>query len=207
MTPGRRSPAATSDRLSADERRETLLDVAKDLLDDGDPRAVTMGTVAERAEVTRALVYKHFDNRDDILAALYRREAAQLDREIRRAVIDAPDGFEPKLRAFIASVLEAVGTHGAFFAPLRSFGTGTDFRREQRSWDRRTLGYFTSLAVRDLGVDDREARVALAVLFSGISALLDRARIRPGPEAWGELEDTYVRMTIAALRGLDGGDQ
>ena len=47
------------------------------------PAAVTMGTVADRAEVTRALVYKHFDNRDDILATLYRREAAALDRQLR----------------------------------------------------------------------------------------------------------------------------
>ena len=84
--------------LTSDERRELLLDVTRDLLAEGGPRAVTMGTVASGAEVTRALVYKHFDNKHDLLAALYQREAKALDRAIRVQVADTPDGFEPKLR-------------------------------------------------------------------------------------------------------------
>jgi AcrR family transcriptional regulator len=202
MTTSRSTTPGQHDRLSADDRREALLDVAKELLVDGDPLAVTMGTVAEKAEVTRALVYKHFDNRDHMLAALYRREAAALDKAIRRTVVKAPEGLEPQLRAFIHSILEAVDTHGSFFASLRSFGGGASFRREQRSWDRRTLRHFTALAVRDLGVAEHDARVCLAVLLSGVTALFEWARAQPEPGARARLENTYVRMTIAALEGL-----
>ncbi|HAS09590.1 MAG TPA: hypothetical protein DCS55_03590, partial [Acidimicrobiaceae bacterium] len=72
------------ERLSADERRQALLDVAKAVVNESGPDAVTMGAVAERADVTRALVYKHFENKDALLLELYRREASALDRSIRR---------------------------------------------------------------------------------------------------------------------------
>lgn len=203
MGASRHTTTGPNDRLTADDRREALLDVAKELLGDGDPRKVSMGTVAERAEVTRALVYKHFDNRDDILAALYRREAAKLDRAIRRAIEAAPDGFEPKFRAFVRGVIDSVDTYGPFFVPLRPFGDGPEFRHEQRPRDRRTMRYFTALAVDDLDVDARDARDCLAVLLSGVSAIVARARRAPEPADRAHLEDLYVSMTLAALRGLD----
>lgn len=194
--------STTPERLNADERREALLDVAQVLVTEGGPRNVTMGTVAERADVTRALVYKHFANKSDILAALYRREAARLDRALRRQVADAPEGFEAKLRAFIHAVVEAVGTHEALFAPLRSFGRDSINRREQRAWDRRTLAYFTDLAVADLGMDEDAARAALGILLSGTSSLLTQAQGRRDPARLAFLEDIFVTMTLAALRAV-----
>ena len=130
--------------MSADDRRTTLLDVTKVLVSEGGPGTVTMGLVAERAGVTRALVYKHFANRDDILRALYRREAERLDRAIRAQVVAAPDGFEPKLRAFIGVTLDATEEHAPFFTPLREAGAGKGrtVRGDRRSRDRRTVDYF-----------------------------------------------------------------
>ena len=110
------------ERMSADGRRAALLDVAKALVKEVGPHAVTMGLVADRARVTRALVYKHFDNSDDLLHALYKREARGLDHHIRAVVEAAPDGFEPKLRAFIGATLDAAEEHGPFFTPLRAAG-------------------------------------------------------------------------------------
>ena len=67
--------------------------------------AVTMETVAVRAEVSRPLVYKHFANRDELLAEVYRQEAGKLDEAIVTAVVQAK-GFEAKIRALIRSMLE-----------------------------------------------------------------------------------------------------
>ena len=185
--------------LTSDERRELLLDVTRDLLAEGGPRAVTMGTVAERAEVTRALVYKHFDNKHDLLAALYQREAKALDRAIRLQVTDAPDGFEPKLRAFTRAVLGAVGEHGRFFAPLRSLGVSDATRRDQRSWDRRTVGYFADLAATEFALDPRTARSVMSILLSGVDALVAQVRSKSTAEDLRFLEDTYVNATLGAL--------
>jgi AcrR family transcriptional regulator len=169
---------------------------------DGGPAAVTMGTVAERADVTRALVYKHFDNRGDILAAVFRREATALDRQIRRKVVAADEGFEPKLRSFIHAVLEAVGTHAEFFAPLRSFGQDASYRRQQRSWDRKTVDYFASLAAQEFGLDASVAKPAISVLLSGIVSLLTQAQADRSARHHAFLEDLFVEMAVAGLAGL-----
>jgi AcrR family transcriptional regulator len=176
--------------------------VARDLVVAGGPGAVTMGTVAERADVTRALVYKHFDNRADILVAVYRREAVALDRQIRRTVMAADDGFEPKLRSFIHAVLASVGTHAEFFTPLRAFAHDDVYRNQQRTWDRRTVAYFTSLAADEYGLDPAVARPAIAMLLSGIVSLLTQARANRSPRHHAFLEDLFVEMVIGSLSRL-----
>jgi len=191
--------------LTSDERRELLLDVTRDLLAEGAPRAVTMGTVAERAEVTRALVYKHFDNKHDLLAALYQREAKQLDRAIRAQVTEAPDGFEPKLRAFTRAVLGAAGEHGRFFASLRAFGASDTTRRDRRSWDRRTVTYFAHLAANEFALDASAARSVMSILLSGVDALIVQVRARSTAEDLRVLEDTYVNATLGALTRVASG--
>jgi AcrR family transcriptional regulator len=176
--------------------------VAKAIVDERGPDGVTMGTVAERAEVTRALVYKHFENRESLLLALYRREARALDHHIRRRVEAAEGGFEPKLRAFVGACLDAVGEHGRFFTPLRSLGGNPSAREQQRRRDRRTTRYFAALAVEEYGIDERTAASAIGVLFSGIQALLSQMRHRPGEPQRQRLETLYVEMTIGALGRL-----
>lgn len=190
------------ERLSADERRQALLDVTKALVNESGPDAVTMGTVAERGEVTRALVYKHFENKDALLLELYRREASALDRSIRHRVEAADEGFEAKLRAFVRSCLDAAGEHGQFFAPLRSARTSDDARRQQRRWDRRTSGYFAELAADEFDIDPSTAATAIGVLFSGIQNLLSQMRRSPSAGRRDELEEVYVEMTIGALTRL-----
>lgn len=200
--PGR--AVVTAERLSADDRRRALLDVAKVLVTEVGPGRVTVGAVADRAHVTRALVYKHFANKDDLLRALYRREAQRLDGHIRACVEAAPDGFEPKLRAFIGATLDAVEEHGPFFTPLREVGADATSRRDQRDRDRRTVGWFAGRAARDFGIDPHTARSVIAVLFTGIRSLLSQMRSRPGPSQRQFLLDTYVEMTMGALERLAG---
>jgi AcrR family transcriptional regulator len=179
-----------------------LLDVARALVVEQGPSGVSMGTVAERAQVTRALVYKHFANREELLAALYRREAIALDRALRREVAAAPEGFDAKLRVFVHAVLDAVGTHGPLFEPLRPFGADADFRREQRSWDRKTVSYFSALAAEAHGIDESVARPAVAIVLSGIDALIAGLSEDPGDEHRALLEDLFVEMATAALAHL-----
>jgi AcrR family transcriptional regulator len=194
--------ADAPERLPAPDRRAALLDVTRALVNDRGPAAVTMGTVAERAGVTRALVYKHFENKDDLLRALYRREARRLDGQIRTRVETAPDGFEPKLRAFIGATLDAVEEHAPFFTPLREAGADRTARRDQPDRDRRTVAYFAQQAARDFGIDPRTALTVIAVLFTGIRSLLAQMRSRPGPAQRQFLLDTYVEMTLGALHHL-----
>ena len=69
-------------RLDSSSRRDMLLDIAAEIaLTDG-PDAVSMEAVAERAGVSRPLVYKHYASRDELLGAVYRRAARDLHRQL-----------------------------------------------------------------------------------------------------------------------------
>jgi AcrR family transcriptional regulator len=89
-------------RLSAEERREQLLDVTKRIVLERGFHAVSIEAVAREAGITRPIVYGHFDDLPGLLDAL-------VDREGRRAlgqlepVLPQPDLLEA-LRAYLDAV-------------------------------------------------------------------------------------------------------
>jgi AcrR family transcriptional regulator len=185
---------------TAAERREALLDTAKELVVAEGADSVTMGTVADRAGVTRALVYKHFDNRDDVLAALYRREASVLDGVMRDVVIAAGPGLEAKLRALADAILDSSDRHGSFFRLLRGFSESDSARADRRGWDRRTVRYFASLARDEMPLDERTAQRAVALLLTPLQTL--RAQVIADPPSRDHAVDTYVTLVLGGLRAL-----
>lgn len=187
---------------SGSERRELLLDVTMALVLEAGAGAVSMGSVAERAEVTRALVYKHFSNKDELLTALFQREAAKVDREIRGQIALAGEGFESKLRAYVHAVVEGVTDAAPFIDPLRAAAADAGFGRTQRGWDKGTVKWFAGLAARDLGLEERTARSAMSMLLGGVRPLLDQARAAPGEVRRAALEERYVAMVLGALHAL-----
>jgi AcrR family transcriptional regulator len=80
-----------------------LLDAAAELLVRGDPEDVSMESVAERAGVSRPLVYKHFANRQALLSALYERESAHIHKEVAAAVL-AETSLADMLRALVRAM-------------------------------------------------------------------------------------------------------
>jgi AcrR family transcriptional regulator len=207
-TPASRHEPATPEpllepaRLARAERRDLLLDVAAELVASADADSVTMEAVAERAGVSRPLVYKHFANRTELLASLYQRESILLHKELTDAVA-AADTLEDKLRALVRGALQSQASRGATFAALRSAGMRTNDRRdEQRARDRVTLRYFTSLVVREYGLDHAQARAGLAIIFGSIDSVIARWRTRPTADHARLLEDSYAAMAIGGLREL-----
>jgi AcrR family transcriptional regulator len=194
--------AVESARLTRGERRDALLDVAVELLTSGDVTAVSMEAVAERAGVSRALVYKHFANRSELLAAVYRREATHLHRRLAREVA-ASESLEGMFRALIHGALHAAGERGHLFAALRSAGGwNRELRHEQRTRDVDTVHAFAARAVRELGIDRRDATAATAALLATIEAMLTQWRLRPTPENAALLEDIYVGMVQGVFRRI-----
>jgi AcrR family transcriptional regulator len=189
-----------SERLTAVERRAALLDVAKELVVGDGPDAVTMGSVAERAGVTRALVYKHFDNRDAVLEALYRREAAALDRVMQEVVLGAGPGLEPKLRALVGVILESADRYGSFFGLLRRVSGSRSARADRRAWDRRTVTYFATLVRDETGLDEPTAERAVSLLLTPLQTL--RAQVLADPSAGQQIVDTYVDLVLGGLERL-----
>jgi AcrR family transcriptional regulator len=193
---------ATSDRLSSDARREALLDIALELVVAGGPEKVTMGTVAERAKVTRTLVYKHFANRDELLRAVFRREANELDAVIV-AEVKAAQGFEQRLRMFVRAVLRAVDTHGPILTPLLAhsqFQRG--FRTEPRRRDRRNVRFFAELARTEYDLSSQDATAAISMLLPGIASLWAQAQTMTTASQRKAHEDLFVLLVTGALTHL-----
>ena len=189
-------------RLPRADRRDALLDAAAALLAAGDVEAVSMEAVAEHAGVSRPLVYKHFANRSELLAAVYQRESAVLHAELATQV-SAADTVEDMFRALARGALRAEASRGAAFAAMRAAGLRTRERRqEQRRRDRTTLRYFASRAVRQLHMDEEVAKTGVAIFLGAIETVLARWRLRPTADHATLLEDTYVALVVGGLEQL-----
>lgn len=87
------APAGPRRRLTKPERHAQLVAVARDLIRDAGTDELTLGRLAERAGVTKPLVYDHFGDRAGLLAELYR----EFEERQRATLAVALDGAEPRL--------------------------------------------------------------------------------------------------------------
>jgi AcrR family transcriptional regulator len=154
-------------RLTRSDRRAALLDAAAELLAAGDVDDVSMESVAERAGVSRPLVYKHFANRQDLLSALYERESAHIHKQISVDVQIAAASLADMLRALVRGMLAAQAARGATFAMLASSGGRTSRQHEiQRRRDRQTTRFFTKQAMREFDLDEPSAKAAVSIALA-----------------------------------------
>jgi AcrR family transcriptional regulator len=89
-------------RLSAEERREQLLDVTKRIVIEEGFHAVSIEAVAREAGITRPIVYGHFTDLPGLLEALVDRESARALAQLE-TVLPQPDLLEA-LRAYLQVV-------------------------------------------------------------------------------------------------------
>ena len=189
-------------RIARADRRALLLDAAAALVKTDGIDALSMEAVADKAGVSRPLVYKHFANRSEVLTELYRRETTEVHEELSRAVTSAPTVLDA-YRALVRGSLAAAAVHGSAFATLRSAGvSNAALRKEQRSRDGLTARYFARRTVRELSIDEERARPATALLLSMIDHVLAQWRRRPTAERAASLEETYMTIVSAALDRL-----
>jgi AcrR family transcriptional regulator len=189
-------------RLSRVDRRDALLAAAAAILTDESVEAVTMEAVAERAGVSRPLVYKHFANGGELLAAVYQREAAVLHDELAAAVRQATTVTD-MFRALIRGALRAQADRGTALAALRAAGGWNNaLRQEQRQRDQTTVRYFATHVSEELGVTEPEATLAVAILLGAIETVLAQWRRRPTRKYASQLEDAYITLVAGGLAQL-----
>jgi AcrR family transcriptional regulator len=187
-------------------RWDSLLDAAAALVAAGDVAGVTMESVAAAGGVSRALVYKHFANRHDLLAALYERESSLLHEDLTKAV-SAADGLEQKFRALIEGALAAQSSRGATFAALSDHGgRGHTQRALQRHRDNVTVRHFATLAVAELGLDEHDATIGVRLVLGAIAVVLQQWRHRRTSEHAAELADAYVAVSMGGLRSFGAAE-
>ncbi|MEH6606922.1 MAG: TetR/AcrR family transcriptional regulator [Pseudomonadales bacterium] len=87
-------------RLSPEDRRNQLLDSARDLIQNQGFSGFTMEALATEAGVSNPLVYKYFDTRLELLQELWTREYERYTRSVREKLSEA-ENFEDIVRLFV----------------------------------------------------------------------------------------------------------
>lgn len=86
--------------------RDTLVDVATTLLEEGGPTAVTLREVGARAGVSRTAPYRHFASKEDLLAAVAARALRERHRaRARRRPATALDALRADLLHFVGQAI------------------------------------------------------------------------------------------------------
>jgi AcrR family transcriptional regulator len=102
--------------------RERLIDVAKLAFAEIGPN-VSLEEIARRAEVGIGTLYRHFPTRDDIIAAVYRREVTQLADAAKRLLETHPAG--EALHEWLRLFVDYIATKKVIAPALASMAGGT----------------------------------------------------------------------------------
>lgn len=103
-----------SPRLTADARRQQILDVAIDEFGRAGYFGTSMNDIAEAAGVTKPVLYQHFDSKADLYRALLDEVGTRMLDQIAKATSDAADGRDRTYRGFRAYFRWVADSHYEF---------------------------------------------------------------------------------------------
>jgi len=191
--------------MSSRDRREQYLDAAARITADHGVAMVTMEAVAAAVGVNKALLYRQFDNRGELLLELFDRETAELDNRALAATANV-SGFEPKVRAWAQAWFDHLAERAAVFGQLmeaRAIVPEVAVRHRERL--RRLERTYGDWYAEELGIPVEEARDAARVLLAGLGGAIDRWNRTPSRATRNRLERTYVTLMLGGLRALSAG--
>ncbi|CAN5621943.1 hypothetical protein BH18ACT1_BH18ACT1_12740 [soil metagenome] len=193
-------------RVPSGERREQYLEVAADLAVREGVAAVNMDAVAVGTGVNKALLYRQFSNRGEILSALFERETTALDEGILRAIGSA-EGFEPQLRAWVGAWFDFIATRGTLLGRLMDARTVSEEvapRHGRRV--REIVELYGAWYAREFRLDVEVGRDAAAMLFAALGGVVDRWSASPTAATRRRLEAGYVDTVLGTLGRLASAD-
>ncbi len=134
-------------RLTREERRKQLIDVAWHIIRQEGTDALTLGYLATQAGVTKPVVYDHFDSRSGLFATLYReydqRQTARMDEILRNTEPNAEKLASAIANAYIECVLlQGREMPSVILALYRDARAGEDQTRVHRRLYRKMSGLF-----------------------------------------------------------------
>jgi AcrR family transcriptional regulator len=160
--------------MSAEERREQLLDVTTALALDRGFHDVSIEAVAREAGITRALVYQHFGDLPSLLEAVIAREMSRAMTQVSETTLtdlregDPTELMLDSLRAFLSAVRDHPRTWRLVLLPPE--GAPPSLRTSIAHGRERVLGRLAA-AVRPVLSPGRTSRhaVVTARILSAIS--------------------------------------
>ena len=119
------APTPVRRRLPREERARQLLATAEQVFADRGIAAASMDEIAERAGVTKPVLYDHFGSKDGLLAAVIERAGADLGTAVESVVAEA-DGPDAALARGLRAYFTFMQEHRkAWLALLNETATNT----------------------------------------------------------------------------------
>ncbi len=189
-------------RLSRSARRAQLLEAARDVFAEQCYHAAAMDDIAERAGVSKPVLYQHFPGKLELYRALLTTHAEDLVSRVRTALTGTTDNQE-RIRAAVSAYFTFVDEEGSSYRLV----FGPDLRGEPEAaavvedLSARCVALVADAVTTDAGLDPERARL-LGVALVGLSevtaqAWLDQRMSLPRAEA--------VELVAAlAWRGMAG---
>ena len=195
---------AGSRRLTAEQRRHQLFAVALELFAQRGYRPTTMDDIAERAGVTKPLLYQHFSSKRALYLELVDSIAQDLLTAIRRAVIRA-EGPRQQVELGFAAYFQLVVSNEAEFRLLYGRDHADDFElgRALRAVEDAIAEAIDPLI--DAGLDDDHRRLlayGIVGMAEGASRHFMANRPTTDAEADEEAQRLARRMADLAWAGL-----
>jgi AcrR family transcriptional regulator len=194
-----RRKARTGRRLSSAERKASFLDAARALIRERGLEALTMEGLAAHCGVNKALPYRHFANRDDVLVALYDQENNHFDVRLAKASARA-SGFEDKLRALILIWHGDVASRSGTPELMQARTVSGELEARRRVRMQIAVDYIADLIQESYKVRRADAKLAASVLLAGSQGLA--AIWRTTGAEHKKLIESFVRMSVGAVAAI-----
>lgn len=196
------APVHRGARLSRSARRAQLLVAARDVFAAQGYHAAAMDDIAEKAGVSKPVLYQHFPGKLELYRALLTTYADELVGRVQQAIAATPDN-EARVHAAVSAYFDFVAGEGQAYRLVFE----SDLRGEPEAAAvvdgalTRCIDSVASAVTADAGLDTPRARL-LAVGLVGLSQVaaqywLDSDQDVPRDEAVG-------LMSGLAWRGLAG---
>lgn len=185
-------------RLSANARREQLLDVALVTFARAGYHETSMNDVADAAGVTKPVLYQHFESKRELYQALLDTVGSRMVSAIRSATSDVTSGRERTERGFRA-YFRWVADHPDAFV-LMYGGASRQDQEFAHAVRRVTDEAARAIAPLIDGVRDDEHRMNLAHALVGVSEAVSRRLVERGADF--DPDDVANQLSSFAWAGL-----
>lgn len=119
------NPAENRSRLPRGERRAQLLGAALEAFSEGGYHQTLMDDIAERAGVSKPVLYQHFDSKLDLYLAIARRVADEVLTTLTSALASTDDNAE-RISACVGTFFDFVDRPGSGFPLLFASDMGQE---------------------------------------------------------------------------------
>jgi len=162
--------SARGSRLPRSARRRSLLAAAQDLFVAGGYHATAMDDIAERAGVSKPVLYQHFPSKLELYLALLDDNVTALSRQVRQALASTTDNAE-RVRRCIAAYFDFVSDPGGAYRLVFE----SDLRSESAVRDRveRSLRLSVEALAETIAADTGLGRDEAELLSCGLAGLAE----------------------------------